>query len=562
MTDAAASQQHLDDARLLNLVRAGDSSAFGVLFQRHDQAARRLARDLVVSPAEVDDVVGETFARVLAVLRLGGGPSDAFRPYLLTALRRVCNDRLPGQRSQPPGGAPQSPEMGSPFTDPAVASADSSLMLRAYLSLPERWAAILWHAEIEQATPADVAPLFGLSRNGVAALSRRARDGLRQAYLQLHVSGIARAECTPVAERLGAFVRDALSGRDTAMVCEHIDGCDECRAVCAELSDVNSALRSQVAPAFLGAAAASYLSVADHDAAGPSARAVVAVLGHHAVGPRGAMSTRPVRRGGPRAQPATSGRWFRKPGRRQRWLGASAAVVLAAVALGGYEVSLTASATSARLPGRHQSEATTRGLVTVIGKPSRSHRPASPKPTPRPTTGPARAAGSPEVTTSRPGVPPTPSATASRPASPSPSPSPTSTASPSPTPDVKLAAGVDVYGQGWPDWVVFSVTDNGSSATAVLTATIVLPAGSSYVAGGGPGHHDRSGWTCEATSSGASCQHAAIAAGGGAGGTVLIQLNGSAACGQPVQVTVTSGATSASAQSPETIQCGGGGGGH
>ena len=67
MTDEIPATHDLDDARLLNLVRAGDAAAFAVLRQRHEQAARRLAGDLVVSPAEVDDVVADTFAQVLAV---------------------------------------------------------------------------------------------------------------------------------------------------------------------------------------------------------------------------------------------------------------------------------------------------------------------------------------------------------------------------------------------------------------------------------------------------------------------------------------------------------------
>ena len=96
MTDDASGMQAPDDATLLNMVRAGNTAAFGLLYPRHERAARRLARDLVESTAEVDDVLAETFARVLDVTQRGGGPTDAFRPYLLTAVRRVCYDRLPG----------------------------------------------------------------------------------------------------------------------------------------------------------------------------------------------------------------------------------------------------------------------------------------------------------------------------------------------------------------------------------------------------------------------------------------------------------------------------------
>ncbi len=79
---------------LLNKVRTGDTAAFGVLYQRHVQAVRRLARELVMSPAEADHLVAETFALVHDVTQRGGGPTDAFRPYVLTALRRVAADQV------------------------------------------------------------------------------------------------------------------------------------------------------------------------------------------------------------------------------------------------------------------------------------------------------------------------------------------------------------------------------------------------------------------------------------------------------------------------------------
>jgi hypothetical protein len=39
-----------------------------------------------------------------------------------------------------------------------------------------------------------MAPLLGLTANSVAALAYRAREGLRQAYLQMHLSGAGRDE--------------------------------------------------------------------------------------------------------------------------------------------------------------------------------------------------------------------------------------------------------------------------------------------------------------------------------------------------------------------------------
>ena len=77
---------------------------------------------------------------------------------------------------------------GVPWEDTAVAELDSTLAARAFHRLPERWQTVLWHTEVEQESPAEVAPLLGLTPNGVAALAYRAREGLRQAYLQEHLA--------------------------------------------------------------------------------------------------------------------------------------------------------------------------------------------------------------------------------------------------------------------------------------------------------------------------------------------------------------------------------------
>ena len=67
-----------------------------MLFARHVDAARRLARQLVRG-SDADDLVSEAFTKVMGVLQRGGGPDIAFRAYLLTAVRRLHVDRIRGQ---------------------------------------------------------------------------------------------------------------------------------------------------------------------------------------------------------------------------------------------------------------------------------------------------------------------------------------------------------------------------------------------------------------------------------------------------------------------------------
>ncbi|GAA0526672.1 RNA polymerase sigma factor [Saccharopolyspora subtropica] len=262
------------DGELLDEVRSGSSAAYAQLYERHVGAAYNMARQLARSPAEADDLVSEAFAKVLDTLRAGRGPTSAFRAYLLTALRHTAYDRTRRERKvqladdlAEVSGA----DLSVPFTDTTVDGLERTLAAHAFARLPERWQTVLWHIEIEGQTPAQVAPLLGLSPNGVSALAYRAREGLRQAYLQVHLGQLAdesgAQRCRATVDRLGAWTRGGLSKRETAQVEAHLDGCDRCRALAAELADVNGTLRVVIAPLVLGATATSYLAVSSSGAA-------------------------------------------------------------------------------------------------------------------------------------------------------------------------------------------------------------------------------------------------------------------------------------------------------
>src|ERR1043165_5507576 len=80
-TDA---DSQVSDADLITATRGGDTTACGELYARHVGAANRLARILARDGAEADDLVSETFAKVLTTMRNGRGPDLPFRAYLLT----------------------------------------------------------------------------------------------------------------------------------------------------------------------------------------------------------------------------------------------------------------------------------------------------------------------------------------------------------------------------------------------------------------------------------------------------------------------------------------------
>jgi RNA polymerase sigma factor (sigma-70 family) len=265
------------DAELISAVRGGDTHAYGQLFERHVEAARRLARQLVAA-GDVEDLVSEAFVKVLQVLQRGGGPDVAFRAYLLTAVRRLRVDRLRATSRLHTTDDMEMFDPGVPFRDTAVEGFESATAARAFASLPERWQLVLWHTEVEGQKPADVAPLLGMSANSVSALAYRAREGLRQAYLTQHASELDDASCQWARAHLGAYIRDGISRRDAGKVEDHLRGCRCCAAIYLELSEVNSDLGAVLAPLLLGGAAAAYTAAtaAATGAAGAAAMTVQA----------------------------------------------------------------------------------------------------------------------------------------------------------------------------------------------------------------------------------------------------------------------------------------------
>ncbi|WP_328327385.1 sigma-70 family RNA polymerase sigma factor [Kribbella sp. NBC_00382] len=250
------------DAELISRVRTGDLEAYGELFARHHHAAERMARQLV--PAnDADDLASDAFAKVLDALRNGGGPDISFRAYLLTTVRRVHVDRIrSGRKVQTTDDIAAYEREPQGFDDPSVTGFESGAAAKAFASLPERWQAVLWHTEVEGEKPATIAPMLGLTANGVSALAYRAREGLRQAYLQQHLADVAGDRCRWTTERLGAYVRGGLTKRENKNVREHLDDCAKCTAVYLELVEVNSALPALLAPALLGTAGLGYLAAA------------------------------------------------------------------------------------------------------------------------------------------------------------------------------------------------------------------------------------------------------------------------------------------------------------
>lgn len=260
------------DLQLIEAARAAGpdgrgGEAFAELYRRHRDSALRYARHLGDFDT-AEDVVAEAFARILRVIGAGGGPTVAFRPYLLRTVRNVHDDvstrgvrivlsGMPGREHLLPVDTGALDRTEGVAVDPDT-MVESVLVARAFASLPERWRLVIWHTLVEGDDLATVGRLLGLNANAVAALGFRAREGLRGAYLSAHLAAPAPEPCAHVRGQLPAYVRDRLGRRPRAAVDEHLRACRACSAAVLEIAAVNADLTADLTavltPALLGVA--------------------------------------------------------------------------------------------------------------------------------------------------------------------------------------------------------------------------------------------------------------------------------------------------------------------
>ncbi|WP_344692352.1 sigma-70 family RNA polymerase sigma factor, partial [Microbacterium esteraromaticum] len=175
----------LADADLVLRTRSGDAEAFGELWRRHYPSGITVARS-VTSSIDPDDLVQESYARIYQAILKGGGPNGSFRAYLFTSIRNTAAAWGRARRETP---IDELDTVADPSSTESAAdeALDRGLTAQAFRSLPSRWQEVLWYSEIEQMKPSEIAPLLGMSTGAVSQLSFRAREGLREAWIQAHL---------------------------------------------------------------------------------------------------------------------------------------------------------------------------------------------------------------------------------------------------------------------------------------------------------------------------------------------------------------------------------------
>ncbi|MFC5219022.1 sigma-70 family RNA polymerase sigma factor [Streptomyces coerulescens] len=245
------------DADLTDRLRSGPphlaERALSELYRRHHTSVLAYARTCTRDVYTAEDLASEAFARTLRAVQGGAGPRDAWRPYLLTTVRRAAADWAATARRTELSADFETWLAEAPVEasgeDLVLLHEDSDLVRRAFRRLPERWQGALWYSAVEGEPPSRIAVLLGISASGVTSLTARAREGLREAYLtEYAIDAKASEECRFFTAQLAAAIRHDRSRRQPRALRRHLDDCPRCRRAECRIRELNSSL-SVVLPA-------------------------------------------------------------------------------------------------------------------------------------------------------------------------------------------------------------------------------------------------------------------------------------------------------------------------
>lgn len=278
------------DAELILRARSGAGTAFAELWRRHHSSGIAAAQS-ITSSIDPGELVQESFTRIHQAILKGSGPNGSFRAHLFTTIRntaaawgRPSRDTVTEELETVTD--PDSAELSS------TEALDPALTAQAFRGLPARWQEVLWYADIEQMDAAQAAPLLGMRAGAVSQLASRAREGFREAWLQVQLRSTASdSECHWVIGHIGAHSRGNLSTRDLQRADRHFEDCARCLVVAEAAKDVAGRLAAVLLPLVLGiSAAAGYTAMVQArgipaGATEPMPSSVVA-FGGTAAGPR------------------------------------------------------------------------------------------------------------------------------------------------------------------------------------------------------------------------------------------------------------------------------------
>ncbi|TMU90146.1 hypothetical protein [Streptomyces sp. DASNCL29] len=209
-----------------------DTAAYSRIYEAEYARLCGYARTLTGNPWVAGDLVAEAHYSVWRRIRAGHPLGADAVPAELTGAVRALSAGVGN------GG----PSQQASYLEPLVQVLDE---------LPQRWAKVLWLAEVDGLPPEEVAWRAGASPDDAAALVERVRESVRQEFLRAQPGYPASAACGGHWEGLPDHVRGADSPHQAERIAVHIDGCRDCRGRMEQLVAADDRLSALTGPALL-----------------------------------------------------------------------------------------------------------------------------------------------------------------------------------------------------------------------------------------------------------------------------------------------------------------------
>ncbi|WP_346779690.1 ricin-type beta-trefoil lectin domain protein [Streptomyces sp. S3(2020)] len=231
----------------------------GELLDRHWEAVFAYACLCASGTRAAGILTSAAFTRLFGESLRQAGPTEAWRPQLLVAVRRIAAEWDGDHRRKM-----LHPDLLSHSDGRSRAAArllpldQRRLLARAFRQLPEPGRCLLWHTEVD-AEPLEIpAELLGMDMEEARVELDRAREQLRGGCVTAHRESASAEECRRYNRMLDVTFRRGGVDIDPDLR-SHLARCAYCRLAAHELERFNGSLGLPLAEAVLGWGAREYL---------------------------------------------------------------------------------------------------------------------------------------------------------------------------------------------------------------------------------------------------------------------------------------------------------------
>jgi RNA polymerase sigma-70 factor, ECF subfamily len=178
------------DNQLVDLVLAGDSSAFEQIFDRHKRLVALIARKYFRRPEEVEEIIQISFAKAYTEMGKFRGLHDrSFSSWLARITSNACFDMIRSQRRKPERlSCDLSEQEADALLELSATTADATestivnrdLVDKVLMGMPIEDRVLLRMMYAEDMSVADIADSLGCSSSNVKVRAWRARAVLRK----------------------------------------------------------------------------------------------------------------------------------------------------------------------------------------------------------------------------------------------------------------------------------------------------------------------------------------------------------------------------------------------